>query len=99
MVDRVWAGPGFSRTGGKRPEQTRKESIMAGSIFYRERRKVEDGEKRPRFRVVAVHDVNLRVYSDHLRMSELEHLAEATGARLVELRKGKEKAGDGEEDD
>lgn len=64
---------------------------MSGKIFYRERRKVEDGEKKPRFRVAAVFDCNLKIYCDHLRKSELEHLAEASGAELVLLRKGKKK--------
>jgi hypothetical protein len=61
---------------------------MSGKIYYRERRKVADGQKQPRFRVVAVSDCNLKVYSDHLRLSELEHLAEETGAELILLRKG-----------
>ena len=61
---------------------------MAGKIFYRERRKVADGEKKPRFRVVGICDCNLKIYSDHLRLSELKHIAEASGAELVQLRKG-----------
>ena len=61
---------------------------MSGKIFYRERRKVADGEKKPRFRVVAVSDCNVKVYANHLRLSELEHLAEETGAELILLRKG-----------
>ncbi|MCG6908990.1 MAG: hypothetical protein LJE94_02565 [Deltaproteobacteria bacterium] len=64
---------------------------MAGKIFYRERRKVKDGEKKPRFRVVGVYDCNLTVYTDHLRMSELAHIAEASQAELVLLRKGGDK--------
>jgi hypothetical protein len=66
---------------------------MPGKIFYRERRNVQDGEKKPRFRVVAVLDCNLKVYSDHLRLSELTHLAEETGAELVLLRKGSKQEG------
>ena len=61
---------------------------MPGKIFYRERRKVKDGEKKPRYRVVAVADCNLKIYTDHLRLSELQHLSEAVGAELVVLRKG-----------
>ena len=61
---------------------------MSGKIFYRERRKVEDGEKKPRFRVVGIFDCNLKIYSDHLRLSELEHMAEETKAELIHLRKG-----------
>ena len=62
--------------------------IMAGKIFYRERRKVKDGEKKPRFRVVGVLDCNLKIYTKHLRLSELENLAEEAQAELVLLRKG-----------
>ena len=61
---------------------------MAGKIFYRERRKVKDGEKKPRFRVVGVLDCNLKIYAKHLRLSELEHLAEEAQAELIFLRKG-----------
>lgn len=61
---------------------------MAGTIFYRERNAVDDGAKKPRFRIVAVHDLNLKIYSDHLRLSELKHLAQVTGAALVQLEKG-----------
>jgi hypothetical protein len=61
---------------------------MAGKIFYRERRKIQDGEKKPRFRIAAVADCNLKVYTDHLRISELKHIAEATGCELILLRKG-----------
>jgi len=64
---------------------------MSGTIFYRERRKVKDGEKKPRFRVVAVAGGNLKIYSDHLRMSEIENIAEVSGAELVMLRQGKKK--------
>ena len=67
---------------------------MSGTIFYRERRKVKDGEKKPRFRVVAVANANLKIYSDHLRMSELEHIAEVSGVDLVQLRKGKKSRND-----
>jgi hypothetical protein len=61
---------------------------MSGKIFYRERRKVKDGEKKPRYRVVAVADCNLKIYTDHLRLSELQHISEEVGAELVVLRKG-----------
>ena len=61
---------------------------MSGKIFYRERTKVADGDKKPRFRVVGAFDCNLKIYADHLRLSELEHIAEETGAQLIHLRKG-----------
>jgi hypothetical protein len=61
---------------------------MNGQIFYRERQKVKDGSKTPRFRIAAVAGVDLKVYADHLRMGELKQLAEATGTDLVELKGG-----------
>lgn len=61
---------------------------MNGQIFYRERQKVKDGSKTPRFRIAAVASVDLKVYADHLRMGELKQLADATGADLVELKGG-----------
>lgn len=64
---------------------------MPGKIFYRERRKVADGEKKSRFRIVAVYDCNLKIFTDHLRMSELEHISEEAGAELIHLRKGGKK--------
>jgi hypothetical protein len=61
---------------------------MPGKIFYRERGKVGKGEKKPRFRLVGVADVNLKIYGKHLRRSELEQIAEAVGAELVLLKGG-----------
>lgn len=61
---------------------------MAGKIFYRERKKMVDGSKTPRYLISAVADVNLKVYGKHMRMSELKQLAEALGAELVPLKRG-----------
>jgi hypothetical protein len=61
---------------------------MTGKIFYRERQRHGDGAEQPRFMLVAVHDLNLKVYGQHLRMSELKTIAEATGAELIALRRG-----------
>jgi hypothetical protein len=61
---------------------------MSGKIFYRERRKTSEGEKKPRYRVVAVAGTDLRIYSDHLRMSELKHIAQSEKAQLIALPKG-----------
>ena len=61
---------------------------MPGKIFYRERGKVGKGEKKPRFRLVGVADVNLKIYGKHLRRSELEQIAGAVGAELVLLKGG-----------
>lgn len=61
---------------------------MPGKIFYRQRIKGRDGEKKPRFRIAAVSNVDLKVFADHLRRCELEHIAENVGAELVELQRG-----------
>jgi hypothetical protein len=61
---------------------------MAGKIFYRERNRIAEGAEQPRFMLVAVHDLNLKVYGQHLRMSELKTIADATGAELVALPRG-----------
>jgi len=60
------------------------------TIFVRERRKIETAQKKPRFRVVAVHDLDLRIYVEHVRKMEIEQLAAATGATVVYLKAGKE---------
>ena len=61
---------------------------MAGKIFYRERRKVAEGEKKPRFTLVAVTGVDLTFYPKHMRKKELEQIAEAVGAELILLKDG-----------
>ena len=68
---------------------------MAGKIFYRERRKVGEKEKKPRFKMVAVASVDLKVYANHLRKQELEQIAESIGAELI-LLKGGEKGSEKE---
>ncbi len=59
---------------------------MAGKIFYRERTKIGAGKKAPRFKMVAVSDVNLKIYAKRLRNQELEQIAESIGASLVLLK-------------
>lgn len=61
---------------------------MPGKIFYRERRKVDEKDKKPRFNLVASADVNLRFYAKHLRKSEMEHIARVVGAELILLQTG-----------
>ncbi len=69
---------------------------MAGKIFYRERLKVGEDKKQPRFRLIAVADVDLKIFGKHLRRSELEQIAEAVGAELILLTKGDKKYRDEE---
>ncbi len=63
---------------------------MAGKIFYRERTKVDKGEKKPRFRMVATADLKLKIYVEHLRRSELEQIAQSVGAELILLKQDTE---------
>ena len=63
---------------------------MASKIFVRERRKVEKGEKKPRFRVLGVSGGDLKIYVKHIRKKELEQISESTGAEVVYLKAGKE---------
>jgi hypothetical protein len=58
---------------------------MAITIFIRERRKVEEGEKKPRFRVVAVSGGDLTFYASHLRRQEVDQIAAAVGGQVVVL--------------
>jgi hypothetical protein len=57
--------------------------LMPGKIFYRERHRYACGAGTPRYLLRAVQGLNLKVYGQHLRMSELKAIAEATGAELV----------------
>ncbi len=69
---------------------------MAGKIFYRERHKLVDGSKQPRYILVAISGVDLKVYGQHLRMTELKQIAEAVGAELVALGRGPKHGGEEE---
>ena len=65
---------------------------MAGKIFYRERTKAKDGEKKPRFLMVAVAGVDLKFHAKHVRKVELEAIAQQVGAELVFLGRDEEGA-------
>ena len=58
---------------------------MSGKIFYRERRKIGKGEKKPRFTVAAVFNTDIQFTAEHFKLSELEHIAKSTGAELIHL--------------
>jgi hypothetical protein len=71
---------------------------MATKIFVRERRKIEKGEKKPRFRVVGVGGSDVKVYVKHMRKKELDQISAETGAEVVYLEAGKgDKTGGGQE--
>lgn len=58
---------------------------MATKIFVRQRRKIAEGEKKPRFRVVGVSGGDVKIYTDHVRKQELDQIASAAGAEVVYL--------------
>jgi len=58
---------------------------MAGKIFYRERAEVGEGDQIPRFNLVAVAGLDLKIHVTHMRKAELEQIAQAVGAELIEL--------------
>lgn len=64
-------------------------------IFYRERTRVSDGDKQPRFAVVGMQGTDLNLLQYHLRKSELEAIAREVGAELVALPRGIGENGDG----
>lgn len=64
------------------------------TIFVRERRKVEKGEKKPRFRVVGVAGSDVKLYVEHIRKKELDAICEASGATVIYLKAGKDEEGE-----
>ena len=71
---------------------------MATKIFVRERRKVEKGEKKPRFRIVGVSGPDIRLYTKHIRKKELDQIGSESGAEIIYLEAGKgQKNGGGQE--
>jgi hypothetical protein len=57
-------------------------------LFVRERAHVAEGDGVPRFEIVAVSGLDLKVYHSHVRKSEVEALAADTGASIVYLPRG-----------
>jgi hypothetical protein len=58
---------------------------MTVKIYVRERTKIGEGVRQPRFIVLAVAGGDLKVYAHHFRKTELEQLAADCGADLVFL--------------
>lgn len=54
-------------------------------IYVRERQKVGEGVRQPKFRIVAITGGQLQVEASHFRKIELEHIAKDVGAELVFL--------------
>jgi hypothetical protein len=68
---------------------TQKGEYLA-KIFVRNRHRVGKGAGQPRFAIVAVEGLDLKVYARHIRRKELEALAESTGAEVIYLQAGDE---------
>ena len=58
-------------------------------IFFRERNKISSGDAQPRFAVVGAQGTDMTFFQYHLRKGELDAIAQAIGAELVELPRGK----------
>ena len=61
-------------------------------IFIRERRKVIQGEKKPRYSVVGIAGTDLKIHAKHIRKKEIDQIAAAIGAEVICLEPGKEEA-------
>jgi hypothetical protein len=61
---------------------------MAAKIFYRERQKIGKKKKKPRFKLVAIAGIDMKIYANHLRKKDLEDIAKAVGAELILLKGG-----------
>lgn len=55
-------------------------------IYARERTKVGEGVKQPRYTILAVSGGDLKVFAHHFRKTELEEIAKDCGADLVYLK-------------
>jgi len=71
--------------------------MSQAKIFVRERRKITEGEKKPRFVVVGSAGTDLKIFTKHIRKMEVEEIAKQIGAELVILEAGQEE--DIEEED
>jgi hypothetical protein len=59
-----------------------------GKIFVRERRHAGEGAGRPRFTIIGVAGMDLKVFNTKVRRKELEQIASATEAELIYLERG-----------
>jgi hypothetical protein len=74
--------------------------LAEAKIFVRERRKVSEGEKKPRYTVVAFAGLHhFKIKSKHLRKMEIEEIARVLGADVVYLQSGKDEDNDDDDDD
>ncbi|HVP94357.1 MAG TPA: hypothetical protein VMS89_04205 [Methanoregulaceae archaeon] len=53
------------------------------TIYVRERQKVGEGVKQPKYRIVAVAGKDVTIEATHFRKMEIEQIAKDIGAKLV----------------
>jgi len=70
--------------------------MEGGKIFVRERNKVGEKEKKPRFAVVATSGIDLKIKAQHVRKQEIEEIARQLNAEIIYLEISKD---DDDEDD
>lgn len=58
---------------------------MTMKIYVRERQKVGEGVKSPKYRIVAITGGQVQIVATHFRKMELETIAKEVGAELVFL--------------
>ena len=59
-----------------------------GKIFVRQRRHAGEGAGRPRFTIIGVSGMDLKVFNTKVRRKELEAIATATESELIYLERG-----------
>jgi hypothetical protein len=62
--------------------------MAQGKIYLRERGKAEENAHKPRFSIVALAGVDLKIKVKHVRKKEIEQIANDIGAELVYLEHG-----------
>ena len=67
--------------------------METAKIFVRERRKVDEKERSPRFNVVAAIGSDVKIYATHMRKKELVEVAKAANAELIFLTHEKDGSG------
>lgn len=68
--------------------------MEGGKIFVRERNKVGEKEKKPRFAVVATSGVDLKIKAQHVRKQEIEEIARHLNAEIIYLEVSKDEDDD-----
>lgn len=68
-------------------------------IFVRERSRTGEGDEKPRFAIIAVHDIDLDFIARHVRKYEIEAIAKETEAEVIYLKHENKKDDDEKSED